>query len=102
MSSPALPPEEKVPAKVMKALNYRLRRHASALCKDQAEALQQCMADRGFSAVYFCRPQNEDYKLCMKRHYNAERESELARRYMATGQGAPLEEQDWDSILKDL
>ena len=34
--------------------------------------------------------------------YNADKESELARRYMATGQGAPLEEEDWDSILRDL
>ena len=34
--------------------------------------------------------------------YNADKESELARRYMATGHGAPLEDEDWDSILKDL
>ena len=34
--------------------------------------------------------------------YNADKESELSRRYMATNQGAPLEEQDWDSILRDL
>jgi len=93
---------EQVPKKVMKALNYRLRRHASALCKEQAEALQQCMADRGFTAVYFCRPQNEDYKLCMKQHYNADKEAELARRYAASSQGAPLEEQDWETMLKGL
>lgn len=36
------------------------------------------------------------------RSYNADKESELARRYMATGQGAPLEEEDWGGILRDL
>ena len=87
MSRPESPAPQ-VPAKVMKgvqlglksitvsmdkplltpptALNYRLRRHASALCKRQADALQECMSDKGFSAVLFCRGQNEDYKLCMK------------------------------------